>query len=87
MLVNGKKAKIIGRICMDQTMLDVSGIDDVNIGDKVIVFGDGSKGEPTADDLARWSETINYEVICIIGKRVPRLFVKDGKITDVMYKL
>ena len=87
MLVNGKKAKIIGRICMDQTMLDVSGIDDVNIGDKVIVFGDGSKGEPTADGLARWSETINYEVICIIGKRVPRLFVKDGKITDVMYKL
>lgn len=87
MLVNGKKAKIIGRICMDQTMLDVSGIEDVNIGDKVIVFGDGSKGEPTADDLARWSETINYEVICIIGKRVPRLFVKDGKITDVMYKL
>ena len=68
-------------------MLDVSDIDDVNIGDKVIVFGDGSKGEPTADGLARWSETINYEVICIIGKRVPRLFVKDGKITDVMYKL
>ena len=68
-------------------MLDVSDIDVVSIGDKVVVFGDGKDGEPTADDLARWSETINYEVICIIGKRVPRLFVKDGKITDVMYKL
>lgn len=87
MLIKGKKAKIVGRICMDQTMVDVTDIDGVNMGDEVIVFGNGSHGEPTADDLAMWSDTINYEVLCIIGKRVPRLFTQNGKITDVMYKI
>lgn len=87
MLVNGKKAKIVGRICMDQTMLDVTEIENVKIGDEVIVFGSGSNGEPTADNLAKSAETINYEIVCLISKRVPRVFVKDGKVTDIMYKL
>lgn len=87
MIVNGQRAKIVGRICMDQTMLDVTDIQDVHIGDEVLVFGDGSRGEPTVDDLARWSNTINYEVLCIIGKRVPRIFIQNGKVMDVMYKL
>ncbi len=87
MLVNGKKAKIVGRICMDQTMLDVTDIDDVKIGDEVIVFGRGEKGEPTADTLAKNTNTINYEVVCLVGKRVPRIYYKNGRITDVMYKL
>ena len=87
MIINGKKAKIVGRICMDQTMLDVTDIDDVKIGDEVVVFGDGSMGERTADDLAKVSDTINYEVVCIVSKRVPRLFVEKGKITEVMYKI
>ena len=87
MLVNGQKAKIVGRICMDQTMLDVTGIDDVKIGDEVIVFGDGSHGEPTADTIAENTDTINYEVVCLVGKRVPRIYYKNGVITEVMYKL
>ena len=87
MIVNGQRAKIVGRICMDQTMLDVTDIQGVHIGDEVLVFGDGSHGEPTVDDLARWSNTINYEVLCIIGKRVPRIFIQNGKVMDVMYKL
>ncbi len=87
MLINGKRAKIVGRICMDQTMVDVTDIPGVKMGDEVLIFGDGSHGEPTADDLARWSGTINYEVLCIIGKRIPRLFIKNGKVMDVMYKL
>lgn len=87
MIINGKKAHIIGRICMDQTMLDVTEIEDVNIGDEVIIFGDGSHGERTADELAKVSDTINYEVVCIVSKRVPRLFVEQGKITEVMYKI
>ncbi len=87
MLVNGKKAKIVGRICMDQTMLDVTDIENVNTGDEVIVFGTGEKGEPTADSLAENTNTINYEVVCLVGKRVPRIYYKNGKITDVMYKL
>lgn len=87
MIVNGKRADIIGRICMDQTIIDVTDIDDINLGDEVIVFGDGTHGERTADDLAKVADTINYEVICIVSKRVPRFFVKDGKITEVMYKI
>ena len=87
MMVNGKKAKIVGRICMDQTMLDVTDIDDVKTGDEVVVFGTGENGEPTADSLAENTGTINYETVCLVGKRVPRIYIKDGKIENVMYKL
>ncbi len=87
MLVNGKKAKIVGRICMDQTMLDVTDIEDVKTGDEVVVFGTGENGEPTADSLAENTGTINYETVCLVGKRVPRIYIKDGKIENVMYKL
>ena len=87
MLVGGKKAKIVGRICMDQTMLDVTDIDDVKIGDEVIVFGSGENGEPTADTIAENTGTINYEVVCLVGKRVPRIYYKNGVMTEVMYKL
>ena len=87
MMVNGKKAKIVGRICMDQTMLDVSDIEDVKTGDEVVVFGTGENGEPTADSLAENTGTINYETVCLVGKRVPRIYIKDGKIENVMYKL
>lgn len=87
MLVNGQKAKIVGRICMDQTMLDVTGLDYIEQGDEVIVFGTGKCGEPTADSIAKNTDTINYEVVCLVGKRVPRIYYKNGKITKVMYKL
>ena len=66
---------------------NVTDIDGVKIGDEVIVFGDGSHGEPTADMLAANTGTINYEVVCLVGKRVPRIYYKNGVITDVMYKL
>ncbi len=87
MTVKGKKAKIVGRICMDQTMLDVTDIEDVKTGDEVVVFGTGENGEPTADSLAENTGTINYETVCLVGKRVPRIYIKDGKIENVMYKL
>lgn len=87
MTVNGKKAKIVGRICMDQTMLDVTDIENVKTGDEVVVFGTGENGEPTADSLAENTGTINYETVCLVGKRVPRIYIKDGKIENVMYKL
>ncbi|MCR5652298.1 MAG: alanine racemase [Ruminococcus sp.] len=87
MIVGGKKAPIIGRICMDQTMLDITDIPDVHIGDEVLVFGTGENGERTADDLAECADTINYEVVCNISKRVPRFFVRHERITEVMYKI
>lgn len=85
MLLKGKKCRILGRVCMDQTIIDVSGIEDVKIGDEVIVFS--ADESPTADDLANFADTINYEVICAVSKRVPRYYNKNGQTVDVMYKL
>lgn len=85
MLLKGKKCRILGRVCMDQTIIDVSGIENVKIGDEVTVFS--AIESPTADDLANFADTINYEVICAVSKRVPRYYHKNGNTVDVMYKL
>ena len=68
-LINGKKADILGRVCMDQICVDVSDIPDVKMGDEVILFGK----ELSVDVLAQMANTINYEIICGISPRVPRI--------------
>lgn len=73
-LINGRKAPIIGRICMDQLMADVTGIPDVHEGSIVTLIGRDGELEITADDLAQLYGTIGYEVICGISKRVPRIY-------------
>lgn len=85
--IKGKSAKILGRICMDQTIVDVTDIGGVKIGDEVVIFSDGSDGAPTANDLAKFADTINYEIICAVSKRVPRVYIEEGRVVDVMYKL
>lgn len=87
MTVNGQKAKILGRVCMDQTVIDVTHIDSVKIGDEVVVFSNGENNTPTADELAFLADTINYEIVCAVSKRVPRVYLRNGEIVDVMYKL
>ena len=79
MLVNGHRARVVGRVCMDQLMLDVTDIDDVKTGMTVTVFGKDGAEMLSVDELAKLNETINYEMICIVGKRVPRVFLEDGK--------
>ena len=81
MLVNGAEVPIIGRICMDQCMIDVTNVHNIDKGDEVIVFG---KDKITIDDLAEWLETINYEIACIVGKRIPRIYTKNGKAVKVL---
>ena len=81
MIVDGVKVPIIGRICMDQCMIDVTNVHNIDKGDEVIIFG---REGVTADDLAEWLETINYEVSCVIGKRIPRIYTKDGKAVKVL---
>lgn len=76
--VRGKKAPIVGRICMDQLMLDVTHISDVMLGDEVTVFGNAQNCN-SVDDIADANGTINYEIICSVGKRVPRVFIQNGK--------
>ena len=85
--IKGKKAKILGRVCMDQTIIDVTEIEEVKIGDEVVIFSKGDDGAPTVNELASFADTINYEIICAVSKRVPRVYIKNGKIVDVMYKL
>ncbi len=87
MYIKGQKAKIIGRICMDQTLLDVTDIEDVEIGNVCVLFGNGKGGEPTPDDVAKWGNTINYEIVCSVSKRVPRLYRCNGVTVEVMYKI
>jgi alanine racemase len=72
--VNGKKAPVIGRISMDQFVVDLGADSTAISGDWVIVFGDGSKGEYTADDWGAASLSINYEIVTRIGPRVPRIY-------------
>jgi alanine racemase len=83
-LVKGKRVPVVGRICMDQCMIDVTGIDDVKVGDEVVLFGKQDGAFISIDELAAKLGTINYEIVCMIGKRVPRVYIKDGKIVDVM---
>jgi alanine racemase len=71
-LIKGRRVPLIGRICMDMCMIDVSNLKNVQPGDEVVLFG---KGLPV-DEIAKKIGTINYEVVCAIGKRVPRVYVE-----------
>jgi alanine racemase len=74
-LVRGQRAPITGRVTMDQTMIDVTDIAGVTVGDEVILIGEQGSDRITADDLAAHTGTIAYEVLCAIGQRVPRMWV------------
>ncbi len=76
LLKNQAFAKIIGRICMDQCMIDVTNVNNINAGDEVTLFG---ADKVTADDIAAWTDTINYEVVCLVSKRVPRIYIEGEK--------
>lgn len=82
-LVEGKRAPIIGRVCMDQIMVDVTDIENVNVGSEVIIFGNQKGSFLSIDEHAELVGTINYELITLIGKRIPRVYYKDGEIVDV----
>ncbi len=78
-LINGQKANIVGRICMDQMCVDVTDIDNIKEGDTVTLFGDGLPVELVAD----WASTINYEIVCGLSKRVPRVYIRDKKEIEI----
>lgn len=71
-LIHGKRAKILGRICMDQMVVDVTDIPEVQAGDEAVLIGKDGEEQITAEDLARWSGTISYEVLLSMGSRVQR---------------
>jgi len=73
-LVAERRSPVIGRVCMDMTMIDVTEIPGVRLGDEVVLMGRQGRSEITADEMAQWLGTINYEALTGIGKRVPRLY-------------
>ena len=75
-LVNGCVAPIAGNICMDQCMIDVTDVPDVKVGDEVIIMGTDGKNTILADDIAKATGTINYEIVCAFGQRLPKVYVK-----------
>lgn len=83
-LVNGKPAPVCGRICMDQTLLDVTDIPGVKVGDIVTVYSDETEGGCSLERAAELIGTINYELLCAIGTRVPRIYTEDGRETEVL---
>jgi alanine racemase len=76
--VNGSIVPVIGNICMDQCIIDVTGLD-VKMGDEVVLFGGNDSNGISIDSISESLNTINYEIVCMVNKRVPRLYIKDGK--------
>ena len=81
-LIHGKRVRILGRICMDQFMVDVTGIPDVKFGDRATLVGHDGDAYLSIDELAGLSGRFNYEFICDINKRVPREYLRDGKVVE-----
>ena len=79
-LIRGKRAKIIGRVCMDQFMVDVTDIPEVEAGDTATIFGTDGEETISVDEIAKKANTINYEIICNINSRVTRVYMKNGKV-------
>ena len=77
-LIHGKRARILGRICMDQFMVDVTDIPGTKFMDQAVLVGRDGDEEVSVDELARLSGRFNYEFVCCLGKRIPRVYVKKG---------
>jgi len=82
-IINGKFAPVVGRICMDQCMIDVTDIGKVKVGDEVILLGEEGNLKFNADDFAEIMGTINYEITCMLKQRIPRVYIKEGKVVSV----
>lgn len=78
-IVNGERASIAGRVCMDMIHIDVTHIPEVQAGDEVVILGSQDGLSITAEQMAKKLKTINYEISCLVGKRVPRLYTKNGQ--------
>lgn len=83
-LIRGHRARVVGNVCMDQMMVDVTGIPDAACGDLVTLAGRDGDEEITFSELAALAGTIHYELLCLVGKRVPRLYLRGGEVVKVL---
>jgi alanine racemase len=81
-LVRGQRAPIVGRVCMDMCMVDVTDVPDVATGDEVVLIGCQGEEEISADDVAELAGTISYEILCGVTARVPRLYLRAGDVVS-----
>ena len=86
-LIRGKRAPILGRICMDQMMVDVTDIPDVCHNDPVVLVGKDGNEVITTEKIAQQADTFNYEMVCGISRRVPRFYYKDGALVHQVHYL
>ncbi|MCK9479907.1 MAG: alanine racemase [Firmicutes bacterium] len=83
-IINGQFAPVVGTICMDQCIIDTTHVNNISIGDEVVLFGRQGKLENSVETLAKIEGTINYEILCLIGKRVPRYYIRKDKIVKIL---
>ena len=81
-LVRSCRAPIVGRVCMDYTMIDVTHIKNVSVGDEVVLYGSQGDSTITVDEVAELLGTISYELLCNVDKRVSRFYLRDGKMVN-----
>ena len=86
-LIHGQKAPILGRICMDQMMVDVTAIPGVQVGDRVTLVGIDGEEAITMEQISAQADSFNYEFVCGISRRVPRLYVQGGKTIHTVHYL
>ena len=86
-LIRGQKAPILGRICMDQMMVDVTAIPGVTVGDQVTLIGTDGDSTITVEEISAQADSFNYEFVCGISRRVPRLYMKDGHMDHAVHYL
>ena len=82
-LVRGRRAPIVGRVCMDQVMVDVTGIPRVTLGDEVVLIGRQGDEHIPVEEVAQLAGTINYEILCALSARVPRVYLRGGRVVSV----
>ena len=73
-MVRGRRAPVVGAICMDLTMIDLTEVPGARIGDEVILWGGAGEAMISVNDVARLAQTISYEMLCTVGRRVPRVY-------------
>lgn len=86
-LINGMRVPVIGRVCMDQLMLDVTKAMPVHVGDEVVFYGSQGNESLYVDEVADTLGTINYEVTCMLSRRIPRIYIKDDKPIEIVNEL
>ena len=83
-LIRGKRAPIVGRVTMDLTMVDATEIEEAALGDEVVLWGQQGKARIGLDEVAAWAQTIPYDLLCSMGKRVVRVFLQEGQPPKVL---